>query len=114
MSSNPLKRETSEKLDNQNKKVKINDDDDNKSAKKYMPLRNLSAKASSSFKSPLLNRIVNKNINDNENKLEEKINSLEQTLSNIEIEISGLEKENSIKDLGNASLKLFVNSIFIL
>jgi len=113
MSSNPLKRETSEKLDNQNKKVKINDDD-NKSAKKYMPLRNLSAKASSSFKSPLLNRKVNKNINDNENKLEEKINSLEQTLSNIEIEISSLEKENSIKDLGNASLKLFVNSIFIL
>ena len=104
--SNSKKREisgNSEILeDNQNKKVKIDNGNTSiNSAKKFMPLKNLSSRASSSFKSPLMNRIVkNSSINNNEVKLEEKIVSLELALSNIEIEISSLEKDNSSEDLG--------------
>ena len=78
-----------EVINNENKKTKIDDS----IIKKCMPLKNLSLKASSSFKSPLINRKVS-NTCVNEKEIEEKVNTLEMQLKNIESEIENLVNEN--------------------
>ena len=81
---------------NQNKKTKKDD-----SVKKQLPLKNLSQKASSSFKSPLINRRANKTVGSEiESNLGEKINSIEELLKVADSEIVNLQKEYSIEDLG--------------
>lgn len=83
--------------ENESKKPKIEENISNISnAKKFMPFKNLSSKASSSFKSPLMNRKA-KNVNEN---IENVVNSLEDKLKVVEEEITILEKENhSINEL---------------
>ena len=83
---------------------KINNEQNNVSIKR-MPLKNLTEKASSSFKSPILNRKVS-NTNENENEILEKINCLEIKIKNAETEIKNLQMNYTIDDIDSIIKKL--------
>lgn len=100
-----------------NKKLKTNEANLNTSvtSKRFFPLKNLSIKAESSFKSPLMNRASSSQINLGKNKtsqidkksLESNVVQLEAKLNDVNNEIEKLNKY-SVSDLDNIMKKLHI------